>query len=98
MQRDLEQEAANLPMFARSILGGKKLARIESRVSDDLKEAVRRRWMDLGFESESQYVEYLATVDCFGKDHIRMVHERRLARVRSLSADAPEAGGGGEAL
>lgn len=81
------------PMFARSVLGGKKTARVESRVSDDLKEAIRRRWMDLGFDSESQYVEYLATVDCFGKDHIRMVQNQRLSMVRTLSEGSPAAEG-----
>ncbi|WP_159053733.1 hypothetical protein [Variovorax sp. PMC12] len=76
----------DIPMFARSVLGGKKTAKLEARVSDDLKETVRRRWVDLGFESESQYLEYLATVDCYGVEHVRMVHERRLSMVRTLSA------------
>ena len=81
-------------MSSRSILGGKKSARIESRVSDDLKEAIRRRWMDVGFESESQYIEYLVTADCFGKDHIRMVQDRRLSMVRTLSEGSPAGEGG----
>lgn len=74
-----------LPMFARSILGGKKTSKLEARVSDDLKESVRRRWVDLQFSSESEYLEYLASVDCFGKGHVRMVLEKRLGMVSSLS-------------
>lgn len=83
-------DAANdgLPMFSRSILGGKKSSKLEARVSDELKEGVRRRWVDLQFSSESEYLEYLATVDCFGKGHVRMVQERRLGLVSSLSDSA----------
>ena len=76
---------AGVPMFARSILGGKKTSKLEARVSDDLKESVRRRWVDLQFSSESEYLEYLASVDCFGKSHVRMVLEKRLGMVSSLS-------------
>lgn len=77
-----------LPMFSRSILGGKKSSKLEARVTDELKEGVRRRWVDLQFSSESEYLEYLATVDCFGKGHVRMVQERRLGLVSSLSDSA----------
>jgi len=79
----------DLPMFSRSILGGKKSSKLEARVSDELKEGVRRRWMDLGYQSESEYLEHLTTVDCFGKEHVRMVLERRLGMVGSLSDSAP---------
>lgn len=81
-----------MPMFARSILGGKKSSKLEARVSDELKERVRRRWMDLGFGSESEYLETLATVDCVGKEHVRMVQDRRLGMVGSLS-DSAQTGG-----
>lgn len=85
----------DVPMFARSILGGKKTAKVEARISDHLKEAIRRRWVDLGFSSESEYLEYLATVDCFGKGHVRMVHEQRLSMVGGLSDSSPTAAAGG---
>lgn len=85
----------DLPMFSRSILGGKKSSKLEARVSDELKEAVRRRWVDLRFSSESEYLEYLATVDCFGKVHVRMVLEQRLGMVGVLSDSAPTAAAGG---
>ncbi|RYF59461.1 MAG: hypothetical protein EOO27_09230 [Comamonadaceae bacterium] len=82
----------DLPMFSRAILGGKKSSKLEARVSDELKETVRRRWVDLRFSSESEYLEYLATVDCFGKDHVRMVLEHRLRMVGSLSDSSPTEG------
>lgn len=83
---------SDLPMFSRAIMGGKKSSKLEARVSDELKEAVRRRWNDLGYSSESEYLEYLATVDCFGKAHIRMVMEHRLRLVGSLSDSSPTGG------
>lgn len=78
----------DLPMFSRALFGGKKNSKLEGRVSDELKEAVRRRWMDMGFESESAYLEFLAVCDCIGKDHVRMVMERRLGMV-CVASDTP---------
>lgn len=80
------------PMFSRSLLGGKKTERVDARVSDNLKEAIRRRWTDLGFGSESEYIEFLVTVDCFGVDHIRNVTDRRLSLVCALFNNGPTTG------
>ena len=74
-----------IPMFARSTIGGKKTEKIEARVSDELKEAIRRRWMDDGFSSESEWLEHLASIACFGFEHVRMLQEARLRRVGCLS-------------
>lgn len=82
----------DLPVFSRAIMGGKKSSKLEARVSDELKEAVRRRWNDLGYSSESEYLEYLTTVDCFGRAHVRMVMEHRLRLVGSLSDSSPTEG------
>ena len=84
----------NVPMFARAIIGGKKTEKIESRVSDELKEGVRRKWMDAGFSSESEYVEHVLSIDVFGFDHVRSVLEQRLRRVCGLSdgRQTPEKG------
>lgn len=88
-----QQHNDPLPLFARSVIGGKKNSKLEARVSDDLKEAVRRKWHDAGFESESEWLEMLAAVACFGAEHVRMVQEQRLARVGVLS-DAFQTGAG----
>ena len=75
-------------VFSRSLVGGKKTAKLEARVSDELKEAVRRKWVDAGFGSESEYLETLAAVDVFGRDHVRMVMDRRIAAVCGVSDTA----------
>ncbi|WP_017760683.1 hypothetical protein [Pseudacidovorax intermedius] len=79
----------NVPVFARAILGGKKTCKVEARVSDEVKEAVRRRWLDLGFASESEYLETLVTIDCYGKNHIRMVRDQQIAMVCALPDTEP---------
>lgn len=86
------------PVFARSIIGGKKTAKLEARVSEDLKEELRRKWHDEGFSSESECLEMLVAVYLRGIDHIRSVQEERLTRVGRLSdikASAPRSSVGG---
>ena len=84
-----------IPMFARAILGGKKVAKMEARVSDDLKEAAVPRLRELGFTTESQYLEFLVSVDCYGLEHVRMVHNAKFERVRTLSDTQPAGAGQG---
>lgn len=83
---DMQDEA---PMFSRPLIGCKKTERLEARVSDELKEAVRRKWMDAGFQSESEYLETLVSVDVFGIEHVRMLQDRRLRAVSRLSDTRP---------
>lgn len=78
----------NLPLFSRSIMGGKKNSKLEARITDELKESVRRRWSDRGFSSESEYLEMLVMVDVFGREHVSMMHTQRLRMVCGLSDDA----------
>ena len=78
-------------LFARSVLGGKKRAKVDARVSDELKEGMLRRRIELGFASESEYVDYVLSVDVFGAEHVQMVHETRLALVRRMSDIPPRA-------
>lgn len=77
------------PAASRSIVGGKKTAKAELRVSDELKEAMRRKWMDAGFGSESEYLETLVTIDVFGFEHVRMLQEKRLRSVCGVSDNGP---------
>ena len=77
------------PIFSRSIFGGKKQSKLEARVSDELAELVRRRWVDLGFQSQSEYLEYVVAVDVVGPEHIRMVTDRRLSMVCKTSDSFP---------
>lgn len=68
------------PMMARALIGGKKTEKLEARVSDEVKEAVRRRWTDLGYRSESEYLEEMVVIDIFGVEHLRSVLEQRFSR------------------
>lgn len=70
---------------SRAIIGGKKIDRMETRVSYELKEAARRRWVDAGYSSESEYLETLISVDVFGVDHVRSVMLQRLNAVSNVS-------------
>ncbi|MBH2008313.1 MAG: hypothetical protein I8H71_01300 [Xanthomonadaceae bacterium] len=70
-----------IAMFARGIFGGKKSSKMEARVSDELKEGALRRRLQYGFRTESEYLEYLVTLDVCGAEHVRMIHEARLAMV-----------------
>jgi hypothetical protein len=80
-------------MFSRSIVGGKKTAKMEARVSDELKEAMRRKWMDAGFNSEAEYLETLVSCDVFGLEHVRMVMDRRIASVCNVAVLGQESDG-----
>ncbi|WP_312531343.1 hypothetical protein [Comamonas sp.] len=71
--------------FSRSLIGGKKTEKLESRISDELKELARRKWMDEGFQSESEYLEFVVAVDVCGVDHVRSLIQQRYGRVFSLS-------------
>lgn len=70
---------------SRALIGGKKIERMEVRVSYELKEAARRRWVDAGYSSEAEYLETLVIVDVFGVDHVRSVMLQRLNAVGDLS-------------
>lgn len=74
--------------YARSIDGGKKNSKVESRVSDELKEAFRRKWMDDEFSSESEVTEMLIAVYVWGAEHVRMMEEKKIRRVSLLSDNA----------
>jgi len=74
--------------YSRSVDGGKKNSKVESRVSDELKEAIRRKWMDSGFSSESEYIEMVCAISVWGAEHVRMMEERKIKRVSLLSDTA----------
>ena len=76
-------------LFARGLWGGKKTAKVDARVNDELKEAIRRRWNDLRLNSESEYIEMLAAVDCWGLEHVRSMRDHALVQVGRLTDTAP---------
>ncbi|WP_312463521.1 hypothetical protein [Comamonas sp.] len=82
--------------FSRSLIGGKKTEKFEGRVSYDLKELARRKWSDDGFQSESEYIEFLVAVDVCGVDHVRSLIQQRYGRVFSLSDKRQTSEGSGQ--
>lgn len=65
------------------------LIAVEARVSDELKELVRRKWMDSGFESESEWLENIIAVNVLGVEHVRNIYEQRVAKVCGVSDKSP---------
>lgn len=78
-----------IPFSRRNIFGGKRTAKLEGRVSEELKEIVRRTWHDAGFESESEWLEMVTAIACLGAEHVRMLQEQRVRRVCFVS-DMPQ--------
>ena len=77
--------------LARATLGGKRTERIESRVTDELKDELRRRCAALGM-TESDFIERLVAVTLYGVDHVQMVEQERLRAVCGLSGLFPQKG------
>jgi len=72
-------------MNSKSVVGGKKIEKIEARISYELKEALRRKWVDAGFASESEFLEMLIAVNVFGPAHVHSLLANRIHAVGGLS-------------
>lgn len=75
-------------LFARSVLGGKRTDRIESRVTDELKLDLKKRCNQLGM-TESDYIERLVAVSLYGIEHVQMIERKRIEEVCGLSGLYP---------
>jgi hypothetical protein len=73
------------PAFARTMTGAKRTAKVEARVTDDLKFALQRRCHELAM-SESDYIDRLVCVSLYGIEHVRSVELSRIEQVCGLSA------------
>lgn len=71
--------------FARSCIGGKRSARVEARVTDEMKFDCQRKAHELGM-SESDYIERLLAVALYGIDHVLSVERERTKQVCGMSA------------
>lgn len=69
-----------IPMFARSAMGGKRTARIEARVTDETKFALAQRCHQIGI-TESDYITNLVELSLFGYEHVASVQQDRLRLV-----------------
>lgn len=71
--------------FSRSCIGGKRSARIEARVTDEMKFDADKKAHELGM-STSDYLERLLAVALYGFDHVLNVERERTKQVCGLSA------------
>lgn len=71
--------------FARSMRGAKRTAKVEARVTDDLKFDLQRRCHELAM-SESDYIDRLVAISLYGIEHVRSVELSRIQQVCGLSA------------
>lgn len=82
-------EIPNGVLFSRSVLGGKRTAKAEARVTDDTKEALRRKCHELDM-SESDYIDRLICISLYGLDHVLNVERQRTVMVCGLSASSQQ--------
>lgn len=78
-------------LFARSPMGGKRTAKAEARITEETKEAMRRKCHELGI-TESDYLDRLICVSLYGIDHVLNVERQRTAMVCGLSAHGLQQG------
>lgn len=76
------------PMFTRSALGGKRSARIDTRVTDETKLALAKRCHELGI-TESDFVNSLVEASLFGADHVLSMQRQRLIEVCGKAGIVP---------
>lgn len=82
----------DIPMFARSTLGGKRTNKCEAKITDEMKFALERRAHELGM-TISDYLERLLAVNLYGIDHVLNVERERTTKVIGLSADWTQGAG-----
>jgi len=70
--------------YARSLTGAKRSARVESRVSDELKLDLARRCHELGM-TESDFIERLLSASLYGVGHVLTMEQQRMVGVCGLS-------------
>ena len=75
--------AEDIPMFARSPMGGKKSSDVKARVTDETKFALQKRCAELGV-TESDYIDTLLTVSLFGVEQVLKAEQSRVAAVAGL--------------
>jgi hypothetical protein len=80
------------PVFARSLTGAKRTAKVEARVTDELKFDLQRRCHELSM-SESDYIDRLVSISLYGIEHVRSVELSRIEQVCGLSGLGLSEGG-----
>lgn len=75
------------PAFSRSVFGGKRTAKCEARINDEVKMDLQRTCHELDM-SESDYIERLVRVSLYGLDHVLSMERARTLKVCGLSVGA----------
>lgn len=73
----------DLPMFARSAVGGKKTSEVKARITDETKFALQRRCAELGI-TESDYIDRLLCVSLFGFDAVLKAEREKTEKIVGL--------------
>lgn len=82
----------DIPMFARSAMGGKRSARIEARVTDETKLALAQRCHQIGI-TESDFIAQLVELSLYGYEHVASGQQDRLRMVCGSAGLVPTNGG-----
>ena len=73
----------NLPVFSRTIVGGKRSSDVKARVADETKFALQRRCAELGL-TESDYIDRLLCVSLFGFDAVLAAEREKTHKVAGM--------------
>lgn len=71
-------------VFARSLSGAKRTAKVEARITDEMKFDLQRRCHELSM-SESDFLDRLIAMALYGFEHVRSLEQTRLEQVCGLS-------------
>lgn len=64
------------PAFARSVMRGKRSARVEARVTEDLKFDLQRKCAELAI-TESDYIDRLLCVSLYGPEAVLEMEQQK---------------------
>ena len=78
----------DLPMFARSAVGGKKSSEVKARITDETKFALQRRCAELGI-TESDYIDRLLCVSLFGFDAVVKAERDKTEQIAGMWGTDP---------
>lgn len=73
----------DLPMFSRSVVGGKKTSEVKARITDETKFALQRRCAELGI-TESDYIDRLLCVSLFGFNAVLKAEHEKTEKIVGL--------------
>jgi hypothetical protein len=76
-----------LPRSTRPSQFGKRTEEARTKIAPQTKEALRVKWRDLGYSSESDYLADAIEIAVHGLDSVLRVHEARLKRIAGIGRE-----------